>query len=282
MQNSEFFFNYLSWSNPWLVAIALNTFLLAIATLAPKKLLTPAGQLHGWLLGVIIWGSLGWQGYAVVMFYFLVGSGVTRIGKAQKEAEGIAEKRSGARGPENVWGSALTAAICAVAVLALCIFRDTGLGDTGGILGDTGKMPVSQDVISLLLLGYAASFCTKLSDTCASEIGKAYGKHTFLITTLQPVPRGTEGAVSLEGTIAGIVGSILIALVSWAVGVIDLTGIVFCVIAAFIATNIESVIGATVQSKFEWLTNEVVNFFNTLIGAIAAIVLASAWRTFFA
>ena len=277
MQNSELFFNYLSWSNPWLVAIALNTFLLAIATLAPKKLLTPAGQFHGWALGVIIWGCLGWQGYAVVMFYFLAGSGVTRIGKAQKEAEGIAEKRSGARGPENVWGSALTATVCAVGVLALSI-----LGDTGGILGETGKMPVSQDVISLLLLGYAASFCTKLSDTCASEIGKAYGKRTFLITTLQPVPRGTEGAVSLEGTIAGIVGSILIALVSWAVGLIDLTGIVFCVIAAFIATNIESVIGATVQSQFEWLTNEVVNFFNTLIGAIAAIVLASVWKAFLA
>jgi uncharacterized protein (TIGR00297 family) len=277
MQNSELFFNYLSWSNPWLVAIALNTFLLAIATLAPKKLLTPAGQLHGWLLGVIIWGSLGWQGYAVVMFYFLVGSGVTRIGKAQKESEGIAEKRSGARGPENVWGSALTAAICAMGVLGLSIFAETG-----GIFGDTGKMPVPQDLISLLLLGYAASFCTKLSDTCASEIGKAYGKHTFLITTLQPVPRGTEGAVSLEGTIAGIVGSILMALVSWAVGVIDLTGILVCVVAAFIATNIESVIGATVQSQFEWLTNEVVNFFNTLIGAIAAIVLASVWKAFLA
>ena len=277
MQNSELFFNYLSWSNPWLVAIALNTILLAIAIIAPKKLLTDAGQFHGWLLGVIIWGCLGWQGYAVVMFYFLVGSGVTRIGKAQKEAEGIAEKRSGARGPENVWGSALTATLCAVGVLGFSI-----LGKTGDILGETGKMPVPQSVISLLLLGYAASFCTKLSDTCASEIGKAYGKRTFLITTLQPVPRGTEGAVSLEGTIAGIVGSILMALVSSAVGLIDLTGIVFCVIAAFIATNIESVIGATVQSKFEWLTNEVVNFFNTLIGAIAAIVLASAWTTFFA
>ncbi len=272
MQNSELFFNYLSWSNPWLVAIALNTILLTIAIIAPKKLLTDAGQFHGWLLGVIIWGCLGWQGYAVVMFYFLVGSGVTRIGKAQKEAEGIAEKRSGARGPENVWGSALTATLCAVGVLALSI-----LGETGDILGETGKMPVPQSVISLLLLGYAASFCTKLSDTCASEIGKAYGKRTFLITTLQPVPRGTEGAVSLEGTIAGIVGSILMALVSSAVGLIDLTGVAFCVIAAFIATNIESVIGATVQSKFEWLTNEVVNFFNTLIGAIAAIVLASIW-----
>jgi uncharacterized membrane protein len=277
MQNSELFFNYLSWSNPWLVAIALNTFLLAIATIAPKKLLTPAGQFHGWLLGVIIWGCLGWQGYAVVMFYFLVGSGVTRIGKAQKEAEGIAEKRSGARGPENVWGSALTATLCAVAVLAFSI-----LGETGNILGETGKMPVPQDAISLLLLGYAASFSTKLSDTSASEIGKAYGKRTFLITTLKPVPRGTEGAVSLEGTLAGVVASIAIALLSWAVGLIDFTGIVFCVISAFIATNIESVIGATVQSKFEWLTNEVVNFLNTLIGAIAAILLASVWRAFLA
>lgn len=279
MHDSELFFNYLSWSNPWLMAIALNTVLLAIATIAPKKLLTPAGQFHGWVLGVLIWGCLGWQGYAVVMFYFLVGSGVTRIGKAQKEAEGIAEKRSGARGPENVWGSALTATLCALGVLALSI-----LGETGkmSVLGETDKMSVSQNVISLLLLGYAASFCTKLSDTSASEIGKAYGKRTFLITSLQPVPRGTEGAVSLEGTIAGIVGSILIALLSWAVGLIDLTGIVFCVIAAFIATNIESVIGATVQSKFEWLTNEVVNFFNTLIGAIAAIVLAATWRAFLA
>ncbi|MEG4271195.1 MULTISPECIES: TIGR00297 family protein [unclassified Microcoleus] len=293
MQNSELFFNYLSWSNPWLVAIALNTFLLAIATIAPKKLLTPAGQFHGWVLGVLIWGCLGWRGYAVVMFYFLVGSGVTRIGKAQKEAEGIAEKRSGARGPENVWGSALTATMSALGVLALSILGNTGemsilgetgniLGETGNILGETGKMPVPQGAISLLLLGYAASFCTKLSDTCASEIGKAYGSRTFLITSLQPVPRGTEGAVSLEGTIAGIVGSILIALLSWAVGLIDLTGIVFCVIAAFIATNIESVIGATVQSKFEWLTNEVVNFFNTLIGAIAAIVLAATWKAFLA
>jgi len=292
VQNSELFFNYLSWSNPWLVAIALNTILLAIATIVPKKLLTPAGQFHGWLLGVIIWGCLGWQGYAVVMFYFLVGSGVTRIGKAQKEAEGIAEKRSGARGPENVWGSALTATLCALGVLALSILGETGniLGETATILQQTGKMPVPQnlilpvpqDVISWLLLGYAASFCTKLSDTSASEIGKAYGKRTFLITTLKPVPRGTEGAVSLEGTLAGIVASIAIALLAWAVGLIDLTGVAFCVIAAFIATNIESVIGATVQSKFEWLTNEVVNFVNTLIGAIAAIILALVWRAFLA
>jgi uncharacterized protein (TIGR00297 family) len=238
-------------ANLWLQAIAVNTVLLAIAFLAPKKLLTPLGYLHAWLLGVIVWGCLEWQGYGVVMFYFLVGSGVTKIGLERKEAEGIAEKRSGQRGPENVWGSALTATICALLTL---IF--------------------TPDWYPFLILGYVASFSTKLADTTASEVGKAYGQRTFLITSLQPVPRGTEGAVSLEGTIAGIVASLLIALVAWGFGMISLGGIGLCAIAAFVATNIESVIGATLQSRWSWLTNEVVNIINTLIGALLAMGLA--------
>ena len=33
----------------------------------PKKLLTPAGYLHAWVLGSAeFWGCLGWQGYLVV------------------------------------------------------------------------------------------------------------------------------------------------------------------------------------------------------------------------
>jgi len=244
----------------WLVAVGLNTILGTIAWFAPKKLLTPAGLLHAIALGILVWGCLGWQGYAVVMFYFLVGSAVTKVGIAQKEAEGIAEKRSGARGPENVWGSALVGALCAVGVL-LC----ATLFSTNAIV------PLA---VSLLLLGYVASFSTKLADTCASEIGKAYGKRTFLITTLKPVPRGTEGAVSLEGTLAGIVAAIAISVVGWAVGLITPVGIPICVVAAFIATNLESVIGATLQTKFEWLTNEIVNILNTLIGAIVAGAIA--------
>jgi uncharacterized protein (TIGR00297 family) len=246
--------------NPWLTATIINTILLGIAWFLPKKLLTPAGFFHAWLLGVLIWATLGWQGYVVVMFYFLVGSSVTRIGMAQKEAEGIAEKRSGARGPENVWGSALVGALCAIGV---------GLASFDILPNSISK--------SLFLLGYVASFSTKLSDTCASEVGKAYGKRTFLITSFQPVPRGTEGAVSLEGTIAGIGASLAQAIVGWGVGLIDGFGILWCVLAAFVATNLESVIGATLQSKYNWLTNELVNVINTLIGAVAAVLFAYIW-----
>lgn len=245
------FINIVIGINPWLMAIFLNTFFLTLVAIAPKKLLTLSGIINAWILGVLIWGSLGWQGYLIVGFYFLVGSGVTRIKIKQKEAEGIAEKRSGARGAENVWGSALIAAFCALGIL---IFKDSYIQ-------------------SLLMLGYIANFSTKLSDTTASEIGKAYGKSTFLITTLKPVPRGTEGAVSLEGTLAGIFASLIISLLGFAVNLINFQGVIISVIAAFIATTMESLIGATLQAKITWLSNELVNIINTLIGAICAIIL---------
>jgi uncharacterized protein (TIGR00297 family) len=236
-------------------SIILNSFLLAVAWVLPKKLLTPAGYLNAWLLGVLVWLSGGYRAYIVVMFYFLIGSAVTRLGLKRKEAFGIAEKRSGQRGPANVWGSAATAALCALGVLSVH----------------------SSSWLSLLWLGYVASLSTKLSDTAASEVGKAYGKRTFLITTLRPVPAGTEGAVSLEGTLAGVIASIALSSLGYWVGLTSLLGIIWCIVSAFIATNIESLIGATLQSKWSWLSNELVNVVNTLIGAIVAIVLAGIW-----
>ncbi len=250
-------------SNPWIIGILINSALLAPAFLSPKKLLTPWGIAHAWALGVTVWATLGWRGYAVVMFYFLVGSAVTRIGMAEKEAAGIAEKRGGARGPENVWGSAAAGAFCAL---------------VGWLLTQWGAASVAAVWVPLLALGYVASFATKLSDTSASEVGKAYGKRTFLITTLKPVPRGTEGAVSLEGTLAGVVASVVIASLAWAIGMVSGWGIGICAIAAFVATNIESFIGATVQEQFDWLTNEWVNVINTVIGAGVAIALGLLLR----
>jgi uncharacterized protein (TIGR00297 family) len=242
----------------WLLGAGLNALLLAIAWRLPKKLLTPAGYLHAWGLGVLIWGCLGWRGYAVVMLYFLAGSAVTWLGKARKEAAGIAEGRSGARGPENVWGSALAAAVCGVAIALVNAFAS----------------PAQAELwLPPLALAYVSSLATKLSDTTASEVGKAYGQHTFLITSLKPVPPGTEGAVSLEGTLAGVAGSLVIALGGWAVGLVSPWGILLCLVVALIATTVESLIGATLQTQIAWLTNELVNGINTTLGALLGLLL---------
>lgn len=270
-----------SFAQPWLIGAIVNAVLLTPLLFIPKKLLTPAGVFHAWILGTLLWGSfksptVPWYwlpgGYIVMVVYFILGSGVTKVGAAEKEALGIAEKRDGARGPENVWGSALISAICALAFWIVKV-RET----QEALLSGGQVSPWYFQAIPLLLLAYIAAIATKLSDTCGTEIGKAYGKTTYLITTLKPVPRGTEGAVSLEGTIAGVIGSLLLAILAWAVGIIPHQlpiGILWVVIAAFVATTAESLIGATIEGKLPGLTHDVVNILNTLIGAIVAVVIA--------
>ena len=232
-------------SHPWGTAVLLNTVLMAPLLVLPPTLLTRWGVVHAWLLGVILWGTLGWRGYVLVLFYFVVGSAVTKIGYPVKAARGIAEQRGGARGPANVWGSAAVGALCALGIAGL---------------GESWTFP--------LHMGFVGSFAAKLSDTVASEIGKAYGRRTILLTTWQPVPPGTEGAVSVEGTLAGLVGGLGLTLVGWAVGMVPVVGIPICVGAAFLANGVESWVGSTWQGRWPWLTNEWVNGLNTLVGAV--------------
>jgi uncharacterized protein (TIGR00297 family) len=245
----------------WILAFAINTAIAVPAAFSSQQSLTRAGLLHAWILGVIVWGSFGWRGYAVVSAYFLLGTAVTKLGMAQKQAKGIAEKRGGARGPENVWGSALTGATCA---LGYALWPHP-----------------------LWWLGYSSSFAAKLADTVSSEVGKAYGKRTFLITTFHPVAAGTEGAVSLEGTLAGIAAAAGVSLLAGGVGGSNLIRftpwlwIGICWIAGVAATTAESWIGVKLQPHYAWMTNELVNGIQTTLAAVLALMMASilSWLT---
>ncbi|SBO41914.1 DUF92 domain-containing protein [Cyanobium sp. NIES-981] len=231
----------------WLIALALNGVLITAARRLP--LLTPAGWAHAGALGTILWGTLGPRGWLAVVGYLALGSLVTRLGFRRKQEAGLAEGRGGRRGPENVWGSAATGA--ALALLS--------------VLVDPGWRP-------LLLVGFAASFAAKLADTFGSEIGKRWGRHPLLITSLQVVPAGTEGAVSVEGTLASLAGSALMAAWMAGLGLLQGWGQGLLVTAVgLLATLLESVIGATVQSRFGWLTNEAVNAVQTTLAAVLAM-----------
>ena len=54
---------------------------------------------------------------------------------------------------------------------------------------------------------------------------QAYGKTAYLITTLKVVPRGTEGAVSLEGTAAGMAAAALFAGLAFALNLVSFTNL---------------------------------------------------------
>jgi uncharacterized protein (TIGR00297 family) len=85
------------------------------------------------------------------------GTAVTKLRIRQKEALGVAEKRGGRRGPGSVIGSSAAGCVCAL----LSIYHAGGTASS-----------------EIWRLGFVASFCTKLSDTVSSEIGKAFGRTT--------------------------------------------------------------------------------------------------------
>jgi uncharacterized protein (TIGR00297 family) len=104
-------------------------------------------------------------------------------------------------------------------------------------------------------------------------VGKAYGRRTFLITTLRPVPPGTEGAVSAEGTAAGFVAALVIAAVGAAAGLYGGGMAVLVAIAGLLGSLGESVLG-TVAERRGWLDNDLLNAVNTALGAGLMVLMA--------
>ena len=134
----------------------------------------------------------------------------------------------------------------------------------------------ASDAREAALVAFTAALAAGGSDTIASEIGKAWGRRTFLITSLRPVRPGTSGAISLEGTIAGIAGASLLAVIGVAAGLIHPVLLAPVVIAATIGSLAESVLGATLEDR-GIVNNDVLNFFTTAIPAMAAVLLARVW-----
>ncbi|KAI5000216.1 hypothetical protein ZWY2020_004805 [Hordeum vulgare] len=247
----------------WSSAAATNLTVFVAGSPLLLSGLSASGFAAAYVLGTLTWRAFGPRGYLLVAAYFVVGTAVTKLKIKQKEAFGVAEKKGGRRGPGSVIGSSAAGCVCAL----LSVYN---VG--GGALGE------------LWTLGFVASFCTKLSDTVSSEIGKAYGRTTYLVTTFKVVPRGTEGAVSVEGTLAGIVASMFLAGIGYILEQVNLPQGVVCVLASQIANFGESLIGATLQDKegFEWLNNDVVNVLNISAGAVLSALMQQllvSWRS---
>ena len=226
------------------VAIALPAFL--------ARSIDLPGAASAVVIGTAITASLGLPGLALMVAFFVIGSAVTKLGYRIKLARGIAQERGGARGWRNAWANGGVPALLA-------------------LLAGIAPGPVH----GLFVLAYAASVATAAADTCSSETGKAYGRRTFLITTLRPVLPGTEGAVSLEGTLGGLAGGFLVASVGALVGLYPWPAALVVGVAGLLGSLAESVVG-TVAERRGWLDNDQLNALNTAIGAGFAALIARA------
>ena len=228
-----------------------------------------SGMIGGFLLGAIIIVCASPKLYVVMLAFFVIGTLATKIGYGAKASAGLAQEKGGRRGFGHAFANIGVATLCAVAIAM-----------NHGVLASN----------ALLWWAAVASLATAGADTVASEIGSLIGQRAFLPTTFKRVPPGTEGAISIEGTLAGIVAALIISYL----GVnalftsveelhlvfkpvlprLTMPVILFIAACAAIGSYIESVAG-NINRKYELgIANGALNFFNTLVGALLVLLIA--------
>jgi uncharacterized protein (TIGR00297 family) len=212
------------------------------------RTVTAAGAVSGALIGIAIAVTTGWAGWALLVATFLAAAVSSRLGLRRKSLLGIAEERGGRRGFGNAVAN--TGFACAAAVLSLVVEDRT-----------------------TALLAFTAALAAGGSDTIASEIGKAWGRRTYLVSTLRPVVPGTSGAMSLEGTAAGVAGAVLLGGIGVIMGLVPANALLAIVAGATVGSFVESLLGATLEGP-GILNNDMLNFLNTAVAAAAAIAVA--------
>jgi len=118
-------------------------------------------------------------------------------------------------------------------------------------------------------VAFAGAITAATADTLESEIGQLRGGPTVLITSLEPVPVGTDGGVSATGTMAGALGSLVVAAFGAIIGLYPAKMVSVVALAGFVATLLESAVGASLERRGH-VGNEAVNLFNTLSWALLA------------
>jgi uncharacterized protein (TIGR00297 family) len=117
----------------------------------------------------------------------------------------------------------------------------------------------------------AASIASATADTLSSELGMVYGRNFYNILTFKREAKGLDGVVSLEGTLLGAAGTLVIAAI-YGIGYgFDYRCLVI-VFAGIMGNLADSVLGATLERQHK-MGNDTVNFLNTLFAAFVAGLL---------
>ena len=205
------------------------------------------------------------SGLAPLALLFVLTFLATSAGRREKAEVGLAEKRQGR-------SSAQVIANLSIAGLAV-----SGLGFGPVMRGEVccGTPDYKVWVWPAMMVMCLAALVEATADTVSSEIGQAFGGVPVMLAGLRRVDVGTDGAVTLVGSGAGIIAGALVATVGvWALRLSVIDGAI-AFLAGIIGLFFDSLLGATVERR-GWLGNDLVNFFSTVFAA--AVALGARWR----
>jgi uncharacterized protein (TIGR00297 family) len=208
---------------------------------------TTGGAVAGAVVCFALLWAAGLGGFAGLLTVFVLTWISTRIGYARKQRLGTAEPRAG-RNALQVLANLGPALLCAVLYAA-------AVPDRG------------------ILIAMAAALAEAAADTVSSEIGQASGVAPRLLTTWQRARPGTNGAISLPGTLAGAVAAIAVACAFAALRVFSWPAVPICAGAGFAGMVFDGVLGATLERR-SVVGNNAVNFASTIFAALLAFLIS--------
>lgn len=206
--------------------------------------LTIAAAITGALLAFLVFTGANYTGVIMMTIFFVLGSAATGWKINIKKQQGLAESNKGKRKASQV-------------------FANAGMPAILGLLA--WKYPFKGDLLVMMM---AASFASATADTLSSELGNIYGTKFYNVLNGRKDERGLDGVISVEGTLIGVAGSIIIAIV-YSVGIGWSNNFVWIVIAGTVGNFFDSLLGATLERKGV-LKNDSVNFLNTVVAAVVA------------
>lgn len=121
-----------------------------------------------------------------------------------------------------------------------------------------------------------AALAEVAADTTSSEIGTAFSSRTIMITSWKTVSPGTDGGISLSGTVAGILAALITAACAFALGLASVSAAVLVACAGVAGMLVDSLLGASIERR-GYLNNDLVNLLSTAAAACIAIETASSF-----
>lgn len=203
-----------------------------------NKSLTISGAISAILAAYLIMIRQDIYWFLILFSFYVIGTVATKWKEKEKRKHKLMQKT---RGSWNVIGNG------AIALIMVLL---------GGIYG---------------LIGFVGAIATATADTISSEIGTQSKSKPRMITTLEEVEPGTDGAITPLGTAAGIVSAMVIGLISLSVAGWYIVPI--ALLSGTLGFFADSFIGALWEDK-KIVGNSMTNFLATTVGAISALLLS--------
>jgi uncharacterized protein (TIGR00297 family) len=216
-------------------------------TIAARLLraVTWSGAIAGAIVSFILYFAAGPGAFIALIAVFVLATIATRFGYTRKRALGTAEKTGGRTASQVV-------ANIGIAALSAALFAAV-------------HNPI-------MLAALSAALAEAAADTVSSECGQALSDRARLITSWRTVPAGTDGGITVAGTLAGVVAAFVVAAVCVLVGLISRATALAVWISGVLGMLFDSLLGAFLERR-KLLNNDAVNFFSTVAAALLVIAL---------